>query len=87
MRMDIFFRISRWWIYNVEPIDIHVHEYETPVDKDIKDLITDMLNAEVQLDSRSSNEHALNDPVDIAVELKNGEQMLHDANTQQHDIS
>jgi hypothetical protein len=70
---------------DIEPTDIH--EYETPVDKDIKDLITDMLNPEVQLDSKSSNEHALNDPVDIAVELQNGEQMLHNANTQQHDIS
>jgi hypothetical protein len=37
--------------------------------------------------NKPSNEHAFNDSVDIAVELQNGEQMLHDANTQQHDIS
>ena len=79
----IFFPYQQ--MVDIEPTDIH--EYETPVDKDIKDLITDMLNPEVQLDSKSSNEHALNDPVDIAVELQNGEQMLHDANTQQHDVS
>jgi len=72
-------------VVDIEPTDIH--EYETPVDKDIKDLITDILNPEVQLDNTSSNEHALNNSVDIAVELQNGEQMLHDANTQQHDIS
>ena len=46
-----------------------------------------MLNPEVQLDNKSLNEHALNDYVDIAVELQNGEQMIHDANTQQNDIS
>jgi hypothetical protein len=46
-----------------------------------------VLNPEVQLDSKSSNEHALNDYVDIAVELQNGDQMIHDANTQQNDIS
>ena len=69
----------------IEPTDIH--EYEPPVDKDIKDIITDILNPEVQLDNKSSNEHALKDSVDIAVELQNGEQMLHDTNTQQHDIS
>jgi len=70
---------------DINPTDIH--EYETPINKDIKDLITDILNPEVQLDNKSSNEHALNDSVDIAVELQNGEQMLHNANAQQHDIS
>ena len=70
---------------DIEPTDIR--EYETLVDKDIKDLITDIPNPEIQLDNKPSNEHAFNDSVDIAVELQNGEQMLHDANTQQHDIS
>jgi hypothetical protein len=70
---------------DIESTDIH--EYETLVDKDIKDLITDILNPEIQLDSKPSIEHALNDSVDIAVELQNGEQMLHDANTQQNAIS
>ena len=69
----------------IDPTDIH--EYETPINKEIKDIITDILNPEVQLDNKFSTEHALNDSVDIAVELQNDEQMLDDTNTQQHTIS
>jgi hypothetical protein len=70
---------------DIDPTDIH--EYETPINKDIKDIITDILNPEVQLDNKFSTEHALNDSVDIAVELQNDEQMLDDTNTEQHTIS
>jgi hypothetical protein len=69
----------------IDPTDIH--EYKTPINEDIKDIITDILNSEVQLDNKFSTEHALNDSVDIAVELQNDEQMLDDTNTQQHTIS
>ena len=72
-------------LVDIDPTDIH--EYETPINKEIKDIITDILNPEVQLDNKFSTEHALNDSVDIAVELQNDEQMLDDTNTQQHTIS
>jgi hypothetical protein len=54
----------------IDPTDIH--EYEKPINKEIKDIITDILNPEVQLDNKFSTEHALNDSVDIAG-LKSGE--------------